>query len=76
MKRDRNPGLENWMIVLGAASWPLWWGRYGEVHTQNPEDVIIHKLISIASVLNARVLGDDEEIYRNDPSGAISIERR
>jgi len=71
-----NPGDENWIVVLGVDSWPLWWSTTGEVYTKNPEDAMIQKLISIASVLNARVLGDDEEIYSTDSSGAISIERR
>jgi hypothetical protein len=71
-----NPGDENWIVVLGVDSWPLWWSTTGEVYTKNPEDAMTQKLISIASVLNARVLGDDEEIYSTDSSGAISIERR
>lgn len=71
-----NPGDENWIVVLGLDSWPLWWRTTGEVYTKNPEDAMIQKLISIASVLNAQVLGDDEEIYRMDASGFISIDRR
>jgi hypothetical protein len=71
-----NPGDENWIVVLEEDSWPLWWRTTGEIHTKNPEDGMIQKLVSIADSLNARVLGDDEEIYCADSLGAISIERR
>lgn len=71
-----NPGDENWIVMLGADSWPLWWSTTGEVYTKNPEDAMIQKLISVAEGLNARVLGDNDEIYRTNSSGAISIESR
>ena len=71
-----NPGDENWIVVLGADSWPLWWSATGEIYTKNPEAAMIQKLISIANALSARVLGDDEEVYRTDLFGAISMERR
>jgi hypothetical protein len=71
-----NPGDENWLIVLERESWPLWWRATGELYTKNPGDAIVQKLIAIADALNARVIGDDDEIYRGDGSGAISVERR
>lgn len=71
-----NSGDENWVVVLGAGYWPLWWRATGELYTKNPGDAMIHKLISIGNALSARVLGDNDEIYRKDSSGAIIIERR
>ncbi len=44
--------------------WPLWWsGRRGDIYTKNPDPPTIRKLIEIARVLGARVLGDDDEVY-------------
>jgi hypothetical protein len=41
---------------------PLWWNR-GEVYTKNPDQPTVRKLIEIAQVLGARVVGDDGETY-------------
>lgn len=71
-----NPGDENWIVVLGTDSRPLWWSETGELYASNPPDEMIRKLVSVATALNARLLGDDDEIYRTDSLGAISIERR
>ena len=68
-----NPGDENWMIISDSWSWPIWWEKNGELRTKNPEPAAIQKLISIAIALDARVLGDDGEIYRNDSSGAVTL---
>jgi hypothetical protein len=45
--------------------WPLWWWR-GEVYTKRPDRAAIAKLVQIAGRLNARVLGDDDEVYTAD----------
>ena len=42
---------------------PGLWYRDGYISIENPDDFIINKLISIASSLNARVIGDEGEIY-------------
>src|SRR5215203_563734 len=42
---------------------PGLWYHHGSISCENPDDFIIKKLIYIASSLNARVIGDDGEIY-------------
>lgn len=71
-----NPGEENWVVMLGANTCPLWWSDTGELYMKNPDDTMITKMISVADSLNARVLGDDDEVYRTAPSGEILIEKR
>lgn len=71
-----NPGRENWMLVLATESWPLWWHHSGEIVTELRGGIVLEKLISVATALNARVVGDDEEIYSIDHSGAISVQER
>jgi hypothetical protein len=51
----------NWRKEGVEASW-LWW-RDGDIFTKNPDPPTIEKMISIAKKLNARVQGDDGEIY-------------
>jgi hypothetical protein len=45
--------------------WPLWWNR-GEIYTKNPDEIAFGKLIAIAERLDAKVQGDDGEVYRAD----------
>lgn len=42
---------------------PGLWYKEGAISIENPDDFIITKLISIASSLNARVMGEEGEIY-------------
>ncbi|MDR7269863.1 hypothetical protein J2X20_002492 [Pelomonas saccharophila] len=63
-----NPGDENYIFQFGQSSWPLWWHKRGEIYTKNPEPAVIAKLVQIAAKLDARVLGDDDEIYGRDPT--------
>ncbi len=58
-----NPGAENWIVSLPEGIWPIWWDSTGELLTKNAEQPMILKLVAIASALNARVLGDDGELY-------------
>lgn len=44
---------------------PLWWD-HGEVITKNPDKDMICKMAAIARHLDAKVQGDDGEIYRED----------
>jgi len=66
-----------WKSEPGALGW---YG--GEISTKNPDEALIAKMVQIASKLNARVQGDDGEIYREDGSsfdpraGAVSAKRR
>lgn len=73
----QNPGPENYVIASHPDRWPLrWHRRRGEVYTKNPDDLVVAKLVQIARALNARVLGDDDEIYGIDPSDPLVFERR
>jgi hypothetical protein len=63
---NRDP--ENYLLVSRPERWPLWWKKYGEIQTVNPDDGVIRKLVEIAEALEARVLGDDDEIYGMDPT--------
>ena len=49
--------------------WPLWWDR-GEIYAKNPDEFTIRKLAAIAEQLNAKVQGDDGEVYRADGAAA------
>jgi hypothetical protein len=42
---------------------PGLWFRHGAISIEDPDDFIIGKLISIASALNARVMGEEGELY-------------
>lgn len=72
----QNPGPENYVITSHLDRWPLWWHRSGELNTKNPDHRAIAKLVQIAQKLDARVLGDDDEIYGLDPSDPSVFERR
>jgi hypothetical protein len=37
----------------------------GEIYTKNPDEPILSKMLEIATVLKAKVQGDDGEIYRS-----------
>ena len=41
---------------------PLWWYD-GRIDTKNPDDPMISKLCEIAQVLQANLIGDEEETY-------------
>ena len=71
-----NPGIKNYVVASATDRWPLWWDPSGELLTKNPDDAAIAKLVQIARALQARVLGDDEEIYGIDPADPTICERR
>lgn len=41
--------------------WLDW--HQGNIYTKNPDDFLIDKMVKIAKILNAKVQGDDGEIY-------------
>ena len=47
----------------------------GEIKTKNPDDITIRRMIEMAGVLDAWVVGDDPWIYSIAPSGDV-IERQ
>lgn len=72
-----NPGPKSYIIISHPERWPLWWNkRRGEIYTKNPDKFVVAKLVQIARSLNARVLGDDDEVYGVDPSDPSVTERR
>jgi hypothetical protein len=65
------------LTLAATSAWPYWtvwrgpsklaepwldWSS-GQIYTKNPDSLLIDKMISIAEALDARVLGDDGEIY-------------
>lgn len=70
-----NPSPKNWCIASHPQAWRLWWSR-GEVNTKSPDAAAIAKMVSIANVLKARVLGDDNEIYGVNPWDPTEVARR
>ena len=44
-----------------SVDWLDWFE--GNIHTKNPEDALIDKMVQIAKKLNAKVQGDEGEIY-------------
>ena len=69
-----NPGPDNYLLVSHPDRWPLWWDAIGNVYTKNPDPQVIAKLVEIAAVLNARVRGDDNEVYGMDASDPTVFE--
>lgn len=61
-----NPEREHWVVSGPDGPWPVWWTVNGEVVTKNPEPSAIEKMKAIANALQARVIGDDGEVYDDD----------
>lgn len=71
-----NPGGESYVFCGHQERWPLWWNEQGEVYTKNPEPEVIAKLVQIARALDAKVFGDDGEIYGVDLADPTKFEAR
>lgn len=72
-----NPDPKNWLFVSAEQPWPLWWRRdTGAVYSKNPPPDVVLKMIAIAQALEARVLGDDDEIYSLNAGGEVQVEQR
>jgi hypothetical protein len=74
MLDEKNPGGQNYVLRVGQNMCPLWWDERAEIYTKNPDPTVIAKLVQIANVLGAKVMGDDGEIYgtdHSDPTKAI-----
>jgi hypothetical protein len=60
----------------GYESWLCW--ADGQIHTKNPEPEFIDKMVAVARQLQAKVQGDDGEVYlsateiQKEPSAVIS----
>ena len=51
-----------WLAHPGGP-WALWWHARGEIMTSSVDAHVLGKLLAIATALDARVLGDDDEQY-------------
>ena len=64
LKSDSEGMYANW---VGECTYPDPWFAYdehlGTIDTKNPDEPIIQKMLDIAARLDARVQGDDGEIY-------------
>ena len=79
--RIRDPDNEGGSIVApGFCDWlghsintSMWFGYFhGCIETKNPDEETIRKMLFIAEALNARVQGDDGEIYQLSSDNQIS----
>ena len=65
-KRDDEPLTAFWD---GDCEYPDPWFAYSDeyacIDTKNPDEPIVNKMLEIASKLDAKVQGDDGEIYRS-----------
>ncbi len=62
-------------IWNGECSYP--WGAWfdwfeGDIHTKNPDHHTLLKMLQLAAILNAKVQGDDGEIYQSIEDGIKS----
>jgi len=64
-KSQKKLSITNWFKTKANTSrnngWFFW--QEGDIWTKNPSDSILQKMCSIAKLLNAKVQGDDGEIY-------------
>jgi hypothetical protein len=66
---QQQPGFCEWNDhpTLKEPSFRPWFDYWkGTISTKNPDVHVISKMLQIASVLNARVQGDDGEIYTEE----------
>jgi len=47
----------------GAKAWPWLSWQDGNITSKNPDDALLEKMLSIAASLDAKVQGDDGEVY-------------
>ena len=59
------PGFCSWSAhsVMKGDSQPWFDYRDGCISTKNPDEEVIRKMINIADTLNAKVQGDEGELY-------------
>jgi len=60
LQPENGPYFAEWRSASGN-SWLDW--SDGQIYTKNPEPKVIDKMVAIARHFNARVQGDDGEIY-------------
>jgi hypothetical protein len=63
-----DPASKRHSVIIDIESeypdpWLEWFE--GDIYTKNPDEPILGKMLQIAAALNARVQGDDGEIYRS-----------
>lgn len=69
----RGDGMSLWHghSDSGKVVWFAWLS--GKISVNNPDDEIIYKMIKISKNLDAKVQGDEGEIYSADEKGGIVI---
>ncbi len=73
--RVEREGLSVWLEYSGhEKDGNMAWFDYfeGNISVNNPDEEIIKKMLQIAQALNAKVQGDDGEIYDGDKNGNLS----
>jgi hypothetical protein len=73
--RVESQGLSVWTQYSGnGLNGNYAWFDYsqGKIVCKNPDDEIINKMLDIADRLNAKVQGDEGEIYERSPDNKIS----
>jgi prepilin-type processing-associated H-X9-DG protein len=71
----QNPGERNWVMRGHSKRSPLWWFD-GHIRTKNPDGEAIAVMVRIARALDARVLGEDDEVYGTDPANPSAFVRQ
>ncbi|MCF3110899.1 hypothetical protein LL912_19090 [Niabella sp. CC-SYL272] len=71
-------GLSVWTAysrdgIMGNHAWFAYHG--GNICVKNPDAEMIHKMQSIATLLDAKVMGDDGELYIREDKPAASREK-
>lgn len=64
LSAENGPYFAKWS---GKSKYPDPWldWRHGNIYTKNPDEALVDKMVAIARELNARVQGDDGEIYHS-----------
>lgn len=65
---DRANTRYEFLVRLRGETFPISYNpRLGELYTKNPSDPAIRKMVEISKKLNAKVQGDDGELYPARP---------
>lgn len=61
-----NPPPRNFLLATASGVQPLWWDKDGQIYTKTPEPHFIAEMARIAEALDAKVMGEGEELYGKD----------
>jgi hypothetical protein len=60
--KDHTGAVTRFNVVLWSGT-PCFWWQEDQLLCSAPDDVLVAKLVRVATALNARVIGDDGEVY-------------